>query len=113
MNNKARTQVTIGEIVNLMSVDTEHVEDISGYVSAIWASPLEIIISLVLLYSVVGVAMVAGLAVIVVHSLTNAFMTRKFKVLRKSKMKVKDERIKLMTELLNGIKVDSFLYCMP
>lgn len=105
MNNQARTEATVGEIVNLMSVDTEHIEDISGFLSGVWASPLEIIISLVLLYQVVGDAIFAGVSVMVVLAVGNVVMSKKYEILQKRKMKTKDERIKLMTEILNGIKV--------
>lgn len=107
MNNTARTEATIGEIVNLMSVDAEHIEDINGFLSGVWSSPLEVLVSLALLYFVVGYAILAGLAVIVLLVIANAFMSWKYQILQKKLMETKDDRIKLMTEILNGIKVSS------
>ena len=50
MNNKARTESTVGEIVNLMSVDCQHIAEVSSYLWAAWSSPLQIIGALIFLY---------------------------------------------------------------
>ena len=54
MNNKARTESTVGEIVNLMSVDCQHLADVSSYLWAAWSSPLQIIAALIFLYYTVS-----------------------------------------------------------
>ena len=54
MNNKARTESTVGEIVNLMSVDCQHLADVSSYLWAAWSSPLQIIGALIFLYYTVS-----------------------------------------------------------
>ena len=50
MNNKARTESTVGEIVNLMSVDCQHIAEVSSYLWAAWSSPLQIIGAMIILY---------------------------------------------------------------
>ena len=54
MNNKARTESTVGEIVNLMSVDCQHIAEVSSYLWAAWSSPLQIIGALIFLYYTVS-----------------------------------------------------------
>ena len=53
----------------------------------------------------VGVAMFAGLGVMVVLLPFNGFITAKVGKYQKQQMAKKDERLKLMNEILNGIKV--------
>ena len=58
MNNKSRTESTVGEIVNLMSVDCQHIADVSTYLWAMWSSPLQIIGALIFLYYTVSMCLV-------------------------------------------------------
>ncbi|KAL3882083.1 hypothetical protein ACJMK2_028455 [Sinanodonta woodiana] len=105
INNKVRTQFTLGEIVNLMSVDVERIFSFVYFFWGLWASPLEVIIALSLLYGTVGPSMLAGLAVLILLMPLNAIITRKIHKLEDKQMKYKDERVKLITEILNGIKI--------
>jgi ATP-binding cassette, subfamily C (CFTR/MRP), member 1 len=66
MSNEARRTTTVGEIVNLMSVDAERLSDVMAYLWMLWSSPFQISLAIYLLYKVVGVAVFAGLAVMVV-----------------------------------------------
>ena len=50
MNNSARVESTVGEMVNLMSVDAEHVRYIYIHGWGFVSCPFSIIISLVFLY---------------------------------------------------------------
>ncbi|KAJ8315796.1 hypothetical protein KUTeg_007946 [Tegillarca granosa] len=66
MDNQARKDSTVGEIVNLMSVDTEHIQEVLAYLWAIWSSPLQIIVALYLLYQTLGPSMFAGFGAMVI-----------------------------------------------
>lgn len=52
-----------------------------------------------------GPSVLAGLAVMVLLIPINGFIANKTKKLQMKQMKLKDERVKLMNEILNGIKV--------
>ncbi|XP_053385666.1 multidrug resistance-associated protein 1-like [Mercenaria mercenaria] len=105
MNNQARTESTVGEVVNMMSVDAEHIKEISGYLWGVWSSPLQIIGSIVYLYFTVGYAMFAGLGVMILLVPLNMVILDKVQKYQTLIMERKDDRIKLMTEILNGIKI--------
>ena len=66
MSNDARRSTTTGEIVNLMSVDANRLRDASAYLWLLWSCPLQITVSLILLYMVLGVSIFAGFAVMVI-----------------------------------------------
>ena len=60
MNSEAKRQSTVGEVVNLMSVDARNLEMYTTYGFWAWMSPVWSIVALYLLYETIGVAMFAG-----------------------------------------------------
>ena len=108
LSNKARRTKTVGEIVNLMSVDAQRFMDIMTYLHIIWSGPLQTVLSLVFLYITLGPSIFAGLAVIILLVPVNALIANVSKRFQAKLMKRKDVRIKLINELLNGIKVSQY-----
>lgn len=105
MNNLARQESTVGEVVNLMSVDAEHLEQTVAYLYSIWSSPLQICVSLYLLYATLGPSMFAGLAMLILLIPINGLVMSRLGSLMTQLMAQKDNRMKLINEVLNGIKV--------
>lgn len=105
MSNAARKESTLGEIVNLMSVDAQRFMDLTAYINMIWSAPLQIALALYFLWNILGPAVFAGLAVMIILIPVNGLIANKVKTLQIKQMKNKDERVKLMNEVLNGIKV--------
>ncbi|XP_029673301.1 multidrug resistance-associated protein 1 isoform X1 [Formica exsecta] len=105
MSNAARKESTLGEIVNLMSVDAQRFMDLTAYINMIWSAPLQIALALYFLWEILGPAVLAGLAVMIILIPVNGLIANKVKTLQIRQMKSKDERVKLMNEVLNGIKV--------
>lgn len=71
----------------------------------IWSAPLQIVLALYFLWDILGPAVLAGLAVLLILIPINVLITNRVKTLQIRQMKHKDERVKLMNEVLNGIKV--------
>lgn len=71
----------------------------------VWSGPFQIVIALVLLYRTMGPSIGAGVAVLVLAVPLNTFLARKMRTLQKVQMGNKDARVKLMNEVLNGIRV--------
>nr|XP_055195491.1 multidrug resistance-associated protein 1 isoform X2 [Nyctereutes procyonoides] len=105
ITNSARKSSTVGEIVNLMSVDAQRFMDLATYINMIWSAPLQVILALYLLWLNLGPSVLAGVAVMILMVPLNAVMAMKTKTYQVAHMKSKDNRIKLMNEILNGIKV--------
>ncbi|XP_021341468.1 multidrug resistance-associated protein 1-like [Mizuhopecten yessoensis] len=105
MNSEAKKQKTVGEIVNLMSVDCQRMQDLSGYLWMLWSAPVQIILAMTLLWNQLGPAVLAGLGVMILLIPLNMFISIKQRKLQVNLMKVKDKRLKLMSEVLNGMKV--------
>ncbi|XP_042861563.1 multidrug resistance-associated protein 1-like isoform X1 [Penaeus japonicus] len=105
ISSSARKESTVGEIVNLMSVDAQRFMDLTSYINMLWSAPLQIALALYFLWGLLGPSVLAGLAVMIVLIPVNGFIANKTKQFQISQMKNKDHRVKLMNEILNGIKV--------
>uniref|UniRef100_H2YLY3 Multidrug resistance-associated protein 1 n=1 Tax=Ciona savignyi TaxID=51511 RepID=H2YLY3_CIOSA len=105
LSNSARKESTVGEVVNLMSVDAQRFMDLMTYLNTVWSGPFQIILAMYFLWQYLGAAVLAGLGVMLLLIPINALIARKTHQLQVRQMKLKDERIKLMNEILNGIKV--------
>lgn len=105
VSNSARKESTVGEIVNLMSVDAQRFMDVTAYINMIWSAPLQIALALYFLWDILGISVLSGLFVMVILIPVNAMIAAKVRNLQIKQMKNKDERVKLMNEVLSGIKV--------
>jgi len=62
-------------------------------------------VALVLLYNTLGPSIFAGVFIMISVIPLNAWLAAKMKTLQETQMKNKDNRIKLMDEILGGIKI--------
>ncbi|KAF9972607.1 hypothetical protein BGZ73_004232 [Actinomortierella ambigua] len=105
LSNASRQQFTVGEIVNHMSIDSQRVQDLVSYLHIVWSGLFQITMAMVLLYQTMGWAIFAGVAIMILMIPINARMSAFMRKLQQQQMKNKDARIKLMNEILNGIRV--------
>ncbi|GIY40685.1 multidrug resistance-associated protein 1 [Caerostris darwini] len=105
LSNSSKKNFTVGEVVNLMSVDTQRVMDYVQMVNLLWAAPLQIVIAIYLLWQQLGVATLGGLAVMILVIPMNGVISLFLRRFQMRLMKDKDRRTKLMNEIINGIKV--------
>ena len=105
LNNFGRVDFTVGEMVNLMTVDTQKCHDLLTYLNVVWSGPFQIIVSLVYLYLLMGWSVLAGMGVLLLFiPLSSCFSTYE-KKFQARQMVYKDRRSKLMNEILAGINV--------
>uniref|UniRef100_A0A674BJY3 Canalicular multispecific organic anion transporter 2-like n=1 Tax=Salmo trutta TaxID=8032 RepID=A0A674BJY3_SALTR len=105
ITNAAKRKSTVGEIVNLMSVDAQRFMDLTTFLNMLWSAPLQIILALYFLWQNLGPSVLAGVAVMILLIPLNAAIAVKTRAYQVEQMQYKDARIKLMNEILNGIKV--------
>uniref|UniRef100_A0A8C5GMR4 ATP-binding cassette, sub-family C (CFTR/MRP), member 10 n=1 Tax=Gouania willdenowi TaxID=441366 RepID=A0A8C5GMR4_GOUWI len=96
---------TLGEVVNLMSTDTDRVVNFFNSFHELWSLPFQFAITLYLLYLQVGVAFLGGLGVALVLVPFNKFLASRILENNKHMLRCKDSRVKLMTEIIFGIRV--------
>uniref|UniRef100_A0A665U0M1 ABC-type glutathione-S-conjugate transporter n=1 Tax=Echeneis naucrates TaxID=173247 RepID=A0A665U0M1_ECHNA len=109
INSASRRTCTVGEIVNLVSADTQKLMDFVVYFNAVWLAPIEIALCLFFLWQHLGPSALAGIATVILIFPLNGFIAKKRSKLQvKIQMKFMDGRIRLMNEILNGIKILKF-----
>lgn len=108
LSTAAMSRRTTGEITNLMSVDASRLQELAPYLHAIWYSVYQITISLYFLWQQMGIASLAGIAVILLLIPMTGKISKILKSLQSQMAKVRDERIKISNEVLGGMKVIKF-----
>ncbi|KAI9993380.1 hypothetical protein PInf_015461 [Phytophthora infestans] len=109
LSSAARQDYTTGEVLTLMSVDTERVFLLMIQGPWLFMGPLSFIISVVLIgilfdfYSALG-----GAVVLVVVMVISAKQGRRIAGFQKKLLQVIDERVKVTSEALQGIRVMKF-----
>ncbi|CAL1534987.1 unnamed protein product [Lymnaea stagnalis] len=101
----AQSRFSSGEIVNFMSTDTDRILNYCPSFHAFWSLPFQVSVSLLLLYQQVGLAFLAGVAFALLLIPINRWIAGKIGQLSTEMMAHKDDRVKLMNELLFGIRV--------
>lgn len=104
LSNEASSTSSTGDIVNLMSVDVQKLQDLTQWCHLIWSGPLQIIFCLASLYNLLGNSMWVGVIILVIMIPANSYIMKIQKRLQKSQMKFKDERTRVISEILNNIK---------
>lgn len=105
ISNTVRKQTTVGEIMNLMAIDTNRFSDIGNTLNTLWSGPFQITVSAYLLWQELGPSVLAGIAVLIIIFPINGIIANYSKKLNAQNMKNRDERVKLMNEILSGIRV--------
>lgn len=104
LSNEAADLSSTGDIVNLMSVDVQRLQDLTQWCNIIWSGPFQIVICLASLYNLLGRSMWVGVIILMVMIPVNSYLMRIQKKLQKVQMKNKDERTRVISEILNNIK---------
>lgn len=104
LSNEAADMSSTGDIVNLMSVDVQRLQDLTQWCHMIWSGPFQILLCLTSLYKLLGKSMWVGVVILVIMMPINSLLMRIQKKLQKMQMKNKDERSRLVSEILNNIK---------
>ncbi|OMJ10771.1 Metal resistance protein YCF1, partial [Smittium culicis] len=109
LNNKSLNDFSTGEIVNRMAVDTERISDAIQFCHILWSGPLQILISIYLLFNMLGWSSIAGSAMMFFIIPLNSYYAKKMATAQLNQMKFKDKRIKTTNETLENIKLIKLL----
>jgi len=88
LSNDGRHAKSTGDVVNLMSVDTQRLHDVSQYAQIVWSAPFQITLCLISLYNLVGPSMLAGLGIMIIMIPINGIISRIMKKYQRQQMKV-------------------------
>lgn len=102
--NMASTGSNTGQVQNLMSQDTGATMMMVYQIHELWIAPITVGVGLYLLYGLVQGAAFAGVGVIVLSAPVTAVVFSKLHRLFQEKLTFMDKRIKLINELVSGIR---------
>ncbi|XP_042871644.1 ATP-binding cassette sub-family C member 3-like [Penaeus japonicus] len=105
LSGTARRNASLGEIVNLMSVDAQVVGRVFGPICSLLISPVIIVFSIIFLWQELGASVLAGVTVLALLMPLTSFLANRIKVLQQANMEFRDRRVKIMNEIVSGIKV--------
>ncbi len=88
-----------------MSVDAQRFFELVTYIHVLWSGPLTIGVAVYLIWQQLEFGTLAGIAVMVLMIPLSGVIAKKLRDLQVIQMKIKDERVKSMNEILNGMKV--------
>ncbi|NXC00727.1 MRP1 protein, partial [Orthonyx spaldingii] len=103
--NSSRQHYATGQIVNLMSADAQQLLELAINMNLLWSAPFQIIMAVVFLWKELGPSVLAGVALLLLVIPINALVAAKVRRLKKSQMKYSDQQVKLLSEILHGIKI--------
>ena len=99
-------QANLGTIINLMSVDSFKVSEVTSYLHFLIASaPTQLLVSIILLYQVMGLSAVPGFIVMALLLPINIAFGKGFNSSQKKIMAATDKRIHTTNEILQSIRI--------
>ena len=104
-SNTLNSHFSTGEILNFASTDTDRVVNFCPSLLQFISLPIQLSVTLYLLYHLLGLAFVTGVVFAIVLIPINRWICNKIGELSAKMMEWKDKRIRLMTEVLMGIRV--------
>jgi ATP-binding cassette subfamily C (CFTR/MRP) protein 10 len=97
-------QATSGRVTNFLSVDIQKIQDAVPSFHQGWSLPLQVAVTLYLLYTQVRWAFAAGLVVLVLFVPLNIAVSKRIGTLTGTMMACRDDRVRVTGELLGGIR---------
>jgi ATP-binding cassette subfamily C (CFTR/MRP) protein 1 len=100
-----RAQTSTGQVVNMMSNDTQQLQRFLQFFGFTLVAPIQIVISLVLIYQQVGNATWVGVAFMICLIPINGIVFAYVSKMRRRVLKYSDARVKMINEILTGIRI--------
>lgn len=102
----ADEQANLGTIINLMSVDSFKVSEVTAYLHFLVAhAPTQLVVAIFLLYQVMGLSAIPGFIVMAALLPVNIYFGKAFNSSQKLIMAATDKRISITNEVLQNIRI--------
>lgn len=93
-----------GKVVNLMSTDTFRIDQCASWFHVLWSSPVQIVITLILLLINLSYSALAGFALLIVGAPILSLVVRVLATRRRKMTKITDKRVALTQEIFMGVR---------
>lgn len=108
LTQQARQKNQIGDVVNHMSSDSDSIADFPVVVGDVGYSIFMATSVIAMLFYYIGASALAALAVLFTLAPLTSFVAKRFTTLDEEMMKYRDQRVTMMTQVLNAIRVVKF-----
>ncbi|KAI5953784.1 hypothetical protein KGF57_003993 [Candida theae] len=108
LNSKSRYLFPAGRVTSLMSTDLSRIDLAIGFQPLVLCFPIPMIIAVIILVINIGVSALAGIGLFIVSLVVCVLLTKKLYTTREKVVKYTDERVSLMREILNNLKIIKF-----
>ncbi|KIY65429.1 multidrug resistance-associated ABC transporter [Cylindrobasidium torrendii FP15055 ss-10] len=113
LSGRARQEHSSGQIMTMVSTDATRLDEFTTQVHHLWVSPIQIVVGIALLIKTLGYSALVGVGVLVISIPAQGILLFSFYSLRKSIVLITDKRVRLSTEILQGIRLLKFYAWEP
>nr|QNH67884.1 ATP-binding cassette transporter subfamily C member 4 X1 [Brachionus rotundiformis] len=99
-----------GDIINLLSTDTTRIEVGMHFLPYLITGPIQMAIVIIIIYQKVGLTFLSGLLLLLLVVPVKWTVLKQIKKFRSKNCQKSDERVTVLTEILNSIKIIK-MYC--
>eukprot|EP00526_Cylindrotheca_closterium_P003151 CAMPEP_0113648326 /NCGR_PEP_ID=MMETSP0017_2-20120614/25628_1 /TAXON_ID=2856 /ORGANISM="Cylindrotheca closterium" /LENGTH=1434 /DNA_ID=CAMNT_0000560529 /DNA_START=278 /DNA_END=4582 /DNA_ORIENTATION=+ /assembly_acc=CAM_ASM_000147 len=103
-----RAKTSTGQVVNMMSNDTMQLQRFLQFIGLTMSAPIQIVVALYLIFQQVGNATWVGVGYMVVLAPVNMVVFSIVSKMRRKVLKYSDLRVKMMNEILTGVRIIKF-----
>ncbi|KAG6863993.1 hypothetical protein C0991_001277, partial [Blastosporella zonata] len=107
-SGRARLEHSAGQITTMISTDASRLDRFTAFAPILWVSPIQIAIGIGLLIGNLGYSALVGLGVLLLGLPIQFILVKVMFTQRKKCVQFTDKRIRLTTEVLQGIRLIKF-----
>ncbi|KAJ3109242.1 hypothetical protein HDU96_007273 [Phlyctochytrium bullatum] len=108
MSAAARQEFGTGKIINVVATDCNRIEMFMTFIHILWTTPIVILLIISFLCSQLGWAPLVGISVLFISMPIQGKVMKTLMSVRKEMAPITDKRVKLTTEIIQGIRVIKF-----
>src|ERR1044072_360922 len=105
LSSTARRRHSTGEIVNYIAVDAYRMGEFPWWFHITWTSALQLVLSVGILFGVVGTGALPGLVPLLICGFLNVPFAKILQNCQRQFMIAQDERLRSTSEILNSMKI--------
>ncbi|PGH16784.1 hypothetical protein AJ80_05099 [Polytolypa hystricis UAMH7299] len=104
--DEASQQANVGNIINLMAIDSFKVSEVCAYLHFLWATcPVQVTLATFVLYKIVGPSSLSGIVLVFLLLPVNMVIARQFGKIQTQILATTDTRIHSTNEVLQNIRI--------
>ncbi|OXA51509.1 Multidrug resistance-associated protein 4 [Folsomia candida] len=105
LSQAALSKTTVGQVVNLLSSDVARFDFCLNFVHYLWIGPVQLLLSVWILWGYFGPTCFSGVIFLLLFTPFQSVMGHLFSKLRLKVAGKTDRRVRIMNEIINGIRV--------